>query len=531
MFKLSRKVLCLDWDRQALRLVVAHAGGGRISLEDAHAHRLPAAVDPDNPQALGEFIHQMLRRHHWNFTRAVVDIPRDRAVINRLTLPPTPTHEVAAAVRFQAMKELPFPLDNAVVDYVIMKRDEKGLTTEVLLAAVTLDALEAVRATCEAAGLEPERIGLRPYANLLSISHLPGLVEQRVLFVDVGPTMTEIDVMERGQLAFARSANVNVPVGGEGAAEDSRIMPAADLADLESSDEALEAAVRELTVEITRTLQAYRATEPDAVLDRIVIAGSTGLEVALRHAVDQRFGLASSLFDPTDVLEVRREEAVKLRSFSAALGLAWGLEREGALAIDFLNPKRPVAPRETLKRRLRIGGLAAAAVLAAVIGTDVALYVRASARLSAQRAHITALRSQFKEKVLVQNLVDEVRDWQREAVWPEELLRLTQNAVNPGKDMLVQQMALDYRTATISMKRVLLANLYVPKEFANRLNELLEEGTHPYRATPGSYKGLQGADGKFSGTDDIQVEVCDLKQHHETRDIREKARKARAKGL
>ena len=52
MIKLSRRVLCLDWDKRSLRIVVARVGKGRTVLEDAHSHRLPHTVDADDPQAM-----------------------------------------------------------------------------------------------------------------------------------------------------------------------------------------------------------------------------------------------------------------------------------------------------------------------------------------------------------------------------------------------------------------------------------------------------------------------------------------------
>ena len=67
--------------------------------------------------------------------------------------------------------------------------------------ALSAERLEA----CHAAGLTPARIGLRPYAILVSVAHLPSMADRRVLFVDVGPTMTEIDVINRGALCFSRS--------------------------------------------------------------------------------------------------------------------------------------------------------------------------------------------------------------------------------------------------------------------------------------------------------------------------------------
>jgi len=80
-------------------MVVARIGGGPMQLEDAHSHRVPNSVDADDPQAMGGFIAQMQRRHRWHHRRVIVDVPRDKVVLNRMTLPPTPVSELAAAAR------------------------------------------------------------------------------------------------------------------------------------------------------------------------------------------------------------------------------------------------------------------------------------------------------------------------------------------------------------------------------------------------------------------------------------------------
>ncbi len=526
MIRLSRKMLCLDWDHRSLRLVVAKIAGGRAELEDAHSHRIPNTVDPDNPDALGQFIQQMMRRHRWSHKRVVVHIPRDRAVINRLLLPPTPDHELAAAVRFQAMKELPFPLEDAVIDYVIKRRDENGLAVEVLLAAVTQDVLGGVQATCEAAGLEPLRIGLRPYANLISVKHLAGLGQKRVLFVDVGPRMTEIDVMDSGTLAFARAANVTTPMAGDSATEDSRITTFADVADMTASDEAVETAVNELAVEVTRTLQAYRASEPEAVVHEILVAGGTGVEPHLLTALGKRIGVRATLFDPTEALRVSADEAAKLRSFSAALGLAWGLSEAGAFELDFLNPKKPVPPRAALKRRLRIGGIAVAAVVVAALSIDLTLYFRAHNDYKRQRAAADKLRKELATYIEIKHKVEEVNEWCVGAIWPEHLLQFTENAVSPGKEMLVQQLELNSSKALASMNKIQATRWEVATEFANKLDEVTgAEGQRLYKATQDTWRTQNLRDSKFKGTTNINLELLELKKQREMQEKRAKERR------
>ncbi len=531
MFELSRKLLCLDWDKRSLRIVVARVGGGRMTLEDAHSHRLPDSVDPDDPQTMGPYIAQMLRRHHLRHKGAVVvDVPRERAVINRLTLPPTPPAEVAAAVRFQAMKELPFPLDTAAVDYVITDRDDNGNATQLLLAAVTTETLDRVRATCEAAGLTPSRIGLRPFANLVSVRQLTNLAGSRVLFVDVGPAATEIDVFRGEALSFARSANVNVPLPmvEPGQPEDDRPISITEISAEPASDEALGLAVDELLVEVTRTLQAYRATEPDAAIDQIVVAGSTGVEAQLGDLLHRRLHLSVALFDPTDPLRIDPIDGPKLRSFPAALGLAWGLGREGLLAIDFLNPKRPVSPHETLKRRLRLAGAGVGVVLAVAVALLVKEYVQQRQILSALKSGNSQTWKTVLKQTELKNRADEIREWKADAIWPDELLNVTECAIDPGKKMVVQEITLDSasRNPSISLKNVFVADWQVAQDFVRKLNEMEQGGKLLYQARTGPDQPVIG--GKlFRRKLDIPIGLRRLYEEREKAPAREKARKDR----
>jgi cell division ATPase FtsA len=355
-------------------------------------------------------------------------------------------------VRFQAMRELPFPLDEAQIDFAVLTRDSSNNVTEVLLAAVRNDILARLKATCHAAGLTPVRIGLRPYANLISVTRLPGLKERRVLFIDIGPSY----VIRGGLLTFSRSAHVAVPQHSDAAdAEGLAQPPRANLAELELAEASESASVEELVVEVTRSLQAYRATEVNAVLDQILIAGGTGIELAVLQAVDQRFGLPASLFDPTPALGVKSHEAVKLRSFSAALGLAWGMMREEQLEIDFLNPKKPVPPRETLVRRLRIGGLAAGVLLVgAIAGVSYDLMTLRSKVRALEKENSVQI-EQARDAVQLDVSATGARDWEAEArmgFWLEHMLTLTEQSIDPGRKMLVTDLTCDAGNALITLK-------------------------------------------------------------------------------
>ena len=522
MIKLAKQVLCVDWDKRSLRLVVARVGTGEMELDDAHSHRIPPNVDPEDPQAMGGFIAQQLERHRIGNARVIVDVPRDKAVINRLSLPPTPRQELAAAVRFQAMRELPFPLDEAQIDYVISESNDEGAATQVLLAAVRREVLDRILATCEAANLTPARIGLRPYANMISIMHMPALVDRHVLFVDVGPNMTEIDVIASGTLAFSRAANVTVPFqGGELMTDDSRISARAEQAEISLADSVESSAVDELLVEITRTVQAYRASEQSANLEHIVIAGGTGIEQALLEAVENKYKLPVTLFDPTPTLGVKTEESTKLRAFASTLGLAWGLSKEGMLEIDFLNPKKPIPPGQEFRRRLRILGAAAAIVLLAAVGWVVADRIGKTRELNELRAQTAKMKEQW-EKLCELNVAElEAKEWEsqsRAGVWLDHLLWIVQNAIEPGKAMLAEKVVFDTKNAVITIK-LLCRDPEVPTEFVKKLNDLRNaKNENLYWAEQGRWQDAKTIDQElFRGKVDVRIELLELTGRKETK--------------
>lgn len=537
MMRMGRRVLCLDWDRRSLRVVVARMKGGVMSLQDAHLYVIPPGTDPDDPSAMGEFIKNTLKIRGLASKNVVLDIPRDKVTINRLVFPPTPFEELAAAVRFRAMQELPFPLDSASVDFVIMQRDATGKATEVLMVAVQLDTLERLKQTCAAAGLTPERIGLRPYANLTSVRRLHGAADGRILFVDVGPSASEIDVMSGEALAFTRSANVTVPPRTTELQrhQDSRVLTIVPADDEEAEDQEQRNVVNELMVEVTRTLQAYRAMEPDAAIDRIVVAGRTGAEAGLVEALEQRFGLPCELYDPTQALRVGPEQADKLRQFAAPLGQAWnaGQTQNNGDTLDFLNPKKPIPPRQSFNRRVRVISIATAAVLVIAASVAYQRYAKLAGELSVLRQDNIEKAKQLKENYAILEKVENVRDdWAKEAIWPDLLRILTEEAIEPGKKMMVREIALDRRMGTITLFGLMAANWQVPTDYTRQLNEITVDGRKIFEARQGEWGEFSQPElGKFNGKVDVTINLLDLKRHQSEQKQREQSRKERLRGL
>lgn len=364
---LPKKILAIDWDARTLRVVHAFLSKRGVKIDRIFSTPIPAEVDSASPEQMGRHIRTALEQEGIATKHAIVDIPRDQAILKTLTLPPADPEEMAGIVQIQIAKELPFPVDGAVIDFTMGAPGEKENTNDVLVAAVRYELRDQYAATFATAGLKLDRIGLRPYANKVAICRLLQFsLPERVLFIDVRPTLTEIDLLRHGALAFSRAASVVIPLeatlpspatlgrdetGGKGSRLALRLAPDAlapaggDMADprTESSPAPLGArqqAVQALVMEVTRSIEAYRATDPGANIDHVVIGGDIGIEEELGEAIQSRLGISTEIYNPASSFGWEPDEGAAASAFASTLGLVLGHVEAGGLHFDFLHPKR-----------------------------------------------------------------------------------------------------------------------------------------------------------------------------------------------
>lgn len=430
----DRTALSIDWDAWRLRIVQVRAARNESTVQRVLSAPMPAELSAlDQAEGIGKHIRRVLDQEGIRTRRAIMDVPRHQVILNAIQLPDAPVDELVSMVRFQVAKDLPFAQDQAVLDFVKLGRANGDASVDVLVAAIRDDMLAFYQQVCESAGLKLIRVGLRPYATSVGVTRAsPATGAGRTLVLDVGPKMTEIDLLRDGHLVFSRSAEAAIDRATEAAGDDMVVSP-------ESAEPRVPPArksVEDLLVQVMRTVAGFRAADPGAELDRIVVAGNTGIEDEFAAAVHQRMRVPTSIYDPSSLLSKSvRSGHGDLREFAAALGLAVSHGMEASAYFDFLHPKKEVTVQQ---KRMRKVPLVAAIVVLAIVALSVG-YARIvtpkTQRIAALQREIDALEAQ---KELVDELDDraaELKEWQDEGVvWVDELARVVE-AFPDSKDV------------------------------------------------------------------------------------------------
>lgn len=288
MFK--RRRLTLSFEAAEARLLVVR--GQHILHWDQVS--LPAGAVRNGqivqPTAFGQAIAGLIEQAGAPRRRAVVGLSGQRALVRILRLPAVPPRLLDEAVRREARRELPLPLEELHLSWQIIG-DRRASHIQVFTLGIPREAIDNCLIGLHGVGVRPRVMDLKPLALVRAVN-LPD-----VLIADV-ETETESVVLVRG---FVPHIVRSVALPGGGARS------AAERAD-------------HMVAEIQRILDFYGSTQAAEHLPwspAICLTGALGDEKATRAKVGARWPLV----DPNPPIPLPPEE-FPLLPYLANVGLA-----------------------------------------------------------------------------------------------------------------------------------------------------------------------------------------------------------------
>lgn len=210
----------LAMDLAARELRVVEAQGRRLVR---HAEFLLAdgsLVDGIPGPWLSESIQDVLRSSGFSSTRARVAIPEAGTASRDFRLPRLPAGLLADAVRFEGRRLIPMAADDVYFAWHAV-RDRDGYA--VYLVAARREPIDTITAALQAAGLQVERIDLKPLALARGIRASEGLV------LEWATADATLVLMAEGRPRFFRTFQLDAPTDDPGAQLDELALAVAAL--------------------------------------------------------------------------------------------------------------------------------------------------------------------------------------------------------------------------------------------------------------------------------------------------------------
>ncbi len=307
--------------------------------------------------ALGEFVSQ----YDLAGASVAMSVPGHSAFARFAKLPPVEPKKVPDIVKFEAVQQIPFPIDDVEWDYqTFVSPDTPEI--EVGIFAITRERIMERLTMYEDVGITPDCVTLSPVAVYNALAHDLTFGDQTpgTILLDIGTTSTDLIVCEPGRVWIR-----TFPIGGHHFTEAlvnkfQLSYPKAEKLKKEAEStqharhvfQAMRPVFGDLAQDVQRSIGYYQSLHKDAKLTRLIGLGSTFRLPGLRKFLKQQLQIDVYRLEQLKRLKMEGSREGELQAASLNLATAYGLALQGLgeATLDVnLMPVRVV--REAMWRR------------------------------------------------------------------------------------------------------------------------------------------------------------------------------------
>jgi type IV pilus assembly protein PilM len=285
--------------------------------------------------SLGQFISQKdLEGEH-----LVMSVPGHAAFARFAKLPPVEPKKVPDIVKFEAVQQIPFPIDDVEWDYQTFTSDDSP-EIEVGIFAITRDRVQQRLGLYSELGISPESLTLSPVALYNAMAYDQQLVgggKGPIVYLDIGTQATDVVIAE-GNRCWIRT----FPLGGthftEAIANAFKLSYSkAEKLKHEASTskyakqimQAMRPVFSDLLQDLQRSIGYYQSLHREHELTQMIGVGSTFKIPGLRKFIGQQLQINVSRLDEFKRITVAGREAASFSEHAVNMATAYGLALQG----------------------------------------------------------------------------------------------------------------------------------------------------------------------------------------------------------
>ena len=319
MSLLSRKkpvILGLDISSTSVKLLELEQDGDNYRVQSLAVEPLPdnAVVEKSfqDVEAIGETIQKAVKRSGTKAKLAAVAVAGSAVITKIINMPANLSeNELEMQIQQEADQYIPYPLEEINLDFeVVGPTANNPDSVDVLLAASRSENIENRTDALDIGGLTAKIVDVEAYtvenvAPLLTSQMEDAGKDKIIAIIDIGATMTSLNVIENGNLIYTREQNF----GGKQLTEE--IMRRYGLAYEEAGrlkksgglpdnyiPEVLEPFKETIAQQVGRFLQFFYTSGQHNTVDLIALAGGCASIPGIDELVESQLGISTVIANP-----------------------------------------------------------------------------------------------------------------------------------------------------------------------------------------------------------------------------------------
>ncbi len=343
MFSFSKKkqpLVGIDITSTSVKVLELKRAAGSYKVDSYAVEPLPtnAVVEKNisDVDAVGNAIRRAMKKANSKTEGCAIAVPASAAISKMITMPSgLSDDELESQVQLEADQYIPYALDEVELDFEVLGPTEGNAdSVDVLLAASRSENVDMRTTAIEIAGMSPRIVDIESYAMEGACQLLHDMDDTSVVaVVDIGATMTSINVILNGQLIYTREQ----AFGGRQLTEEimRRFGLSYDEAGLAKKEgglpdnyvlEVLNPFKETLVQQVHRLLQFFYAANQYNEVSQIILAGGCATIPGIDELVENKMNVRTSIANPFNGMSFSTKiSQQRLGADAPALMIACGL--------------------------------------------------------------------------------------------------------------------------------------------------------------------------------------------------------------
>ncbi|MDP3730827.1 MAG: type IV pilus assembly protein PilM, partial [Candidatus Omnitrophota bacterium] len=322
----------LDIGSSFVKMVEIASSGENLSLVCLGMKKASSSIR----EPLIEAIRSLSGEINVTAKEAVISVSGPHVIVRFVAMPKMRDDELKGAIKFEAEKHIPFPINDCIVDHQILRKNDKEGKLEILLVAAKKDFIMNKVSIVEESGFSVNAVNVDTFAFANAFLKNPSRASagKTAALLNIGSSFTNVGIVRDGVICFAR----DIVIGGDDfsqaiskalgidvkAAEDLKLSPKDRLKDVTACTKN----IMNNLLDDTRLSLSYYENQSGKSVDEICISGGSSSLPGLETLFQEAFESKPVLWDPFDSLDKSRggfdtSLVEKMKGcFAVAVGLA-----------------------------------------------------------------------------------------------------------------------------------------------------------------------------------------------------------------
>ncbi len=336
---MSKITIGLEIGSKAIKAVELLHKKGNYELKKLVRVEIP--YEKKKEVATLEALRTLIRDHRINTRRIVLGVGGESVIVRRVNLPLMRKRELKQAIRWEAERYIPYPIDEICLDFHILEETSfrKKKEMAVVLVGVKKEVVENHLGLLQKADIIPQIIDANALAlyNVFDLSYREGM--KRAAILEIGHQVTTLVLMDEGNLFLVRNINIGGALFTQNIAEELKVeypeaerikekygfLVSSERAESEEEikvkeeiDKIMRKSVNSLVEEIIRSFDYYASQTKGAVIEKVILSGGSSYLPDIDKFLAEELGIPVMKGNPFEHIIYKKEEFSSI--FLARLG-------------------------------------------------------------------------------------------------------------------------------------------------------------------------------------------------------------------